>query len=54
MALITGSALTFTVTVAVLLQPKLVPVTVYIVVIAGLAVTLPPVDADNEAAGAHV
>jgi hypothetical protein len=50
--LITGIGLTETVTVAVLLQPAaLVPVTVYVIVDVGLAVTLAPVVADNPVDG---
>ena len=50
--LIAGNGLTVTVTTAVLMQPApLVPVTVYVVVPAGLAVTLAPVAADNPVDG---
>lgn len=42
---------TLTVTVPVLVQPEVVPVTVYVVVLAGLAVTVAPVVADNPVAG---
>jgi hypothetical protein len=53
-ALMVGNADTVTVTFAVLEQEPLVPVIVYVVVEAGEAVTLAPVDADKEPAGAHV
>ena len=47
-----GNALTVTVTVVVPLQPTPeVPVIVYVVVMVGLAVTDPPVVADNPVAG---
>jgi len=50
-----GKALTETWTVAVLVQPLTsVPVTVYVVVLEGFAVTLVPVVADRLAPGAHV
>jgi hypothetical protein len=50
--LITGIKFTVTVTAAVLLQPAaLVPVTVYVIVDVGLAVTLAPVVADNPVDG---
>ena len=53
-ALTTGKGFTVTVTVAVFTQPLLlVPVTVYVVVAAGLAVTDVPVDADRPVAGLH-
>jgi len=49
---ITGGGLTVTVTVEVLVQPfEPVPVIVYVVVEAGLAVTLAPVVALNPVAG---
>ena len=48
-----GMALTVTVTITVLLQPLVVPVTVYIVVDDGLAVTLAPVVADKPVDGDH-
>jgi hypothetical protein len=51
---IVGSTpLTVTVTWAVLLQLPVVPVTVYIVVDAGPAVTIAPEVADNPVDGAH-
>jgi hypothetical protein len=51
---IVGCALTVTVTVCVLVHPAAeVPVTVYVVVVAGLAVTVAPVVADNPVAGDH-
>jgi len=49
-----GAGFTLTITVAVLLQPAVVPVTVYVTVPEGLAVTLVPVVADKPVAGAHV
>jgi hypothetical protein len=50
-----GIGLTVTVTVVVPTQPAaLVPVTVYVVVAAGFAVTLVPVVADKPVAGDHV
>jgi hypothetical protein len=50
-----GNELTVTVTVALLIQPRLlVPVTVYVVVVAGLAVVLAPVVADSPVPGDHV
>jgi hypothetical protein len=53
--LIVGNALTLTVTVAVLEQPPATdPVTVYVLVEAGLAVTLAPVVADRPVAGAQL
>ena len=49
---IEGKAFTVTVTVAVLSQPnELVPVTVYIVVVPGLAAMLEPVVADKPVDG---
>lgn len=51
--LVAGRGLTLTVTTAVLLHPELVPVTVYVVIIVGLAVTLVPVEADSPTAGDH-
>ena len=52
--LIVGSAFTVTVTVAVLLQPfEFVPVTVYVLVVVGLAVTLAQVVQDKPVAGDH-
>lgn len=54
-AVMVGSGFTVTVTEAVLVHPlPSVPVTVYVVVIAGLAVTLAPVVADNPVAGLQV
>lgn len=51
-ALMTGRALTVTVTLAVLLQPEpFVPVIVYVVVADGLAVTVDPVVEDSPVAG---
>ncbi len=50
----TGVGLTVTVTVATHGLHPPVPVTVYVVVTAGLAVTLAPVVADNPAAGDQV
>ena len=53
--LMVGSVFTLTVTIAVLEQPAaLVPVTVYVVVEPGLAVTLVPVVADKPVPGDHV
>jgi len=49
-----GSGFTLTVTVAVPLHPLAVPVTVYVVVPDGLAVTLVPVVAERLEPGAHV
>jgi hypothetical protein len=50
-----GTGLTLTVTVAVLAHPLLfVPVTVYVLVEDGLAVTLAPVVADRPVPGDHV
>jgi hypothetical protein len=50
-----GRALTDTVTVAVLEQPAaLVPVSVYVVVAEGLAITVEPVVADKPAEGLQV
>ena len=46
-----GNGFTVTVTVAVLLHPAVVPVTVYVVVAPGLAVTVAPVVADSPVAG---
>ena len=46
--------LTVTVTVAVLEQPEVVPVTVYVVVEPGLAVTEEPVVALRPVPGLHV
>jgi hypothetical protein len=47
--------LTTTVTVVVPVQPTpLVPVTVYVIVLAGLAVTVPPVVEDRFVAGLHI
>ena len=46
-----GTGVTLTVTDAVLLQPLVVPVQVYVVVTVGLAVTLAPDDADILPAG---
>jgi hypothetical protein len=49
-----GVAFTVTVTLAVLTQPLLfVPVTVYIIVVVGFAVTLAQVVQDNPIAGDH-
>jgi uncharacterized membrane protein YgaE (UPF0421/DUF939 family) len=45
---------TVTVTVPLLVQPAVVPVTVYVVVLAGLAVTVAPVVEDNPVAGDQV
>lgn len=50
-AVTTGIGLTVTVVVAVLEQAPFVPVTVYVVVVVGLAVTVAPVVADNPVAG---
>jgi hypothetical protein len=50
-----GFGRTITSTVVELLHPvKLVPVTVYVVLTSGFAVTVAPVVADNPAAGLHV
>jgi hypothetical protein len=54
-ALTTGAGLTLTVTVALLLQPeRLLPVTVYTVVVIGLAVALEPVVDDKPEDGIQV
>jgi hypothetical protein len=50
----TGGGLTVTVTCAVAEHPPDVPVTVYVVVLAGFAVTEEPVVALNPVAGLHV
>jgi hypothetical protein len=50
----TGRGFTTTVTVAVPEQAPVVPVTVYVVVVAGLAVTVAPVVADKPVAGVQV
>jgi hypothetical protein len=53
--LIAGKAFTVTVTAAVLTQPfEFVPVTVYVLVVVGLAVTLLQVVQDKPVAGLHV
>jgi len=52
--LIVGNGFTVIVTVAVLLHGPVVPVTVYVVVEPGVAVTLAPVVALKPAAGLHV
>ena len=49
-----GITFTETCTVAVLLQPPVVPVTVYVVVATGLAVTFAPLVEDKPSAGIHV
>ena len=50
-----GNEFTVTVTVAVLVQPAaVVPVTVYVIVEVGLAVTVAPVVDDKLVAGLHV
>jgi hypothetical protein len=50
-----GNAFTVTVTVPVLVQPAaVVPVTVYVIVEVGLAVTVAPVVDDKPVAGLHV
>lgn len=50
-----GKELTVTVTVFVFLQPyELVPVTVYVVVVEGLAITVDPVEVFKEEEGDHV
>ena len=54
LTVIAGNGFTVTVTVAVLLQPiEFVPVTVYVVVTAGVAVTFTPVVADNPVDGSQ-
>ena len=54
-AVATGVSFTVTVTVPVLTHPfASVPVTVYVVVVVGLAVTAAPVVADNPVEGLHV
>lgn len=53
-ALTEGSELTLTVTIALPLQPAVLPVTVYVVVVEGEAVTLLPVVAERPAPGDHV
>jgi hypothetical protein len=50
----TGFGVTVTVEVAVPVQPKVDPVTVYTVVTAGLAVTLAPLVAESPPAGDQV
>ena len=50
-ALTTGVVFTVTVTLALLLQPLVVPVTVYVVVVDGFAVTLAPVVAESPVEG---
>lgn len=50
----TGNGVTVTVEVAVLLQPEVVPVIVYVVVEDGFAVTLAPVVDDSPVEGDHV
>jgi hypothetical protein len=52
--LITGFGLTVTVLVAVPEHPEVVPVTVYVVVDGGVAVTLAPVPLDKVAVGVQV
>ena len=52
--LMTGVGFTVTVAVVVLVHPPVVPVMVYVVVVAGLAVTLDPVVALNPVAGLQV
>lgn len=52
--MITGFGFTVTVAVAVEEQPPVVPVTVYVVVVGGLAVTVAPVVAERFVAGDHV
>jgi hypothetical protein len=51
LAFTVGAVSTVTVTVDVELQPDVVPVTVYVVVVAGVAVTLAPVVALRPVAG---
>jgi hypothetical protein len=51
---ITGIGLTVTVTCAVAVHPRASPVTVYVVVEVGLAVTDEPVVALNPVAGDHI
>src|SRR5690349_13769405 len=51
---ITGAGVTVTVTCAVDVHPSRVPVTVYVVVLAGVAVTLEPVVALRPVAGDQV
>lgn len=53
-AVMVGIVFTVTVVTAVLKQPSLLPVTVYVVVEEGLAITVAPVDAESEAAGAQL
>ena len=49
-----GAALTVTVTVEVPIPPNAsVPITVYVVVVSGLATTVVPVVADKPVAGLH-
>jgi hypothetical protein len=53
-ALIAGNGLTVTVTVALFVHPLLVmPVTVYVLVVVGLAITVAPVVAERPVAGDH-
>ena len=52
--LITGGGFTVTVTCAVAVHPLLVPVTVYVVVVAGVAVTDEPVVLLKPVGGDHV
>ena len=49
----TGSGLTVTVVWTLDVQPLVVPVTVYVVVLAGVAVTLEPVDELSVEEGLH-
>lgn len=51
--LIVGEVFTVTVTVVEPVHPDVLPVTVYVVVIAGLAVTIDPVVELNPVAGDH-
>jgi hypothetical protein len=49
-----GRGLTVTVTDAVFVHPEVVPVTVYVVVVPGDAVTVAPVDGERPVVGDHV
>ena len=50
---IVPGSITVTITLAVLIQPALVPVTVYVMVLAGVAITAAVLVADKFVDGAH-